>query len=273
MSGLILVTGGTGTLGRHVVELLRAGGHPVRVLSRHGATAGSTADGTADPGVRYVAADLATGDGVAAAVAGASTVLHLAGSTTGDDVKTAHLIEAARDTVDHLVYISVVGADLVPVTSAVDRAMFGYYAAKRASELLVERSGLPWTTLRATQFHELVHTTVAALARMPVVPYFRGAQFQPVAARDVAKRLVELALAAPAGLVPDVGGPRAYPMEHLVRDYLRAVGLRRPLLPMAPPGGAFRAIRDGANLAPEHAVGRITWEEFLAERYPATVGA
>lgn len=268
MNGLILVTGGTGTLGRHVVELLRADGHAVRVLSRHAGT------GPADPGVEHVAADLTTGEGVAAALAGASTVLHLAGSSSGDDVKTAHLVEAARAaSVDHLVYISVVGADRVPVTSAVDRAMFGYYAAKRASELVVERSGLPWTTLRATQFHELVHTTVATLARTPVVAYFKGAQFQPVAAVDVAERLVELALAAPAGLVPDVGGPRSYPMEHLVRDYLRAAGLRRPLLPLTPPGRAFRAMRDGANLAPEHAVGRITWEEFLAERYPATVGA
>jgi hypothetical protein len=87
-----------------------------------------------------------------------------------------------------------------------------------------------------------------------------------VDAGEVAARLVELALATPAGLVPDIGGPRVYATSDLLRAYLRARGRRRALMPIPVPGRAARALRDGANLTPDRAVGRRTWEEFLAER-------
>ena len=82
----------------------------------------------------------------------------------------------------------------------------------------------------------------------------------------MADRLVELAHGAPAGLVPDIAGPRVYDMAELVRGYLRAARRRRPIVRVRLPGKAARAFRSGANLAPERAVGRRTWEEFLAER-------
>ena len=104
------------------------------------------------------------------------------------------------------------------------------------------------------------------MAKMPVIPVPAGVRFQPVDAREVATRLVELALGEPAGLVPDIAGPRVYAMADLVRGYLRASGRRRLLVPVKLPGKAARAFRDGANLAPERAVGRRTWEDFLAER-------
>ncbi|GAB2476114.1 NAD(P)H-binding protein [Promicromonospora xylanilytica] len=266
MTATILVTGGTGTLGRHVVPLLRGAGQEVRVLSR--------TPHASRPGIEHVTADLSTGDGVGAAVTGVDTILHLAGSNKGDAAKTRTLVEAASAAgAPHLVYISVVGADRVPVTSGVDRAAFGYIAEKRAAELLVERSGLPWTTLRATQFHDLVLTLVQALAKLPVAPSFSGYRIQPVEAAEVADRLVELTLSDPAGLVPDVGGPRVYEMRDLLRTYLDAAGLRRPILSIRQPGGAARALRAGAGTAPDRAVGRRTWEEFLAERVGARVGA
>lgn len=84
-----------------------------------------------------------------------------------------------------------------------------------------------------------------------------------------ARRLVELALGAPSGLVPDVGGPRTYAMRDLVRDYLRATGRRRAVVQVPVPGAAGAAYRAGANLAPDRAVGHGTWEEFLAERFPS----
>jgi uncharacterized protein YbjT (DUF2867 family) len=77
---------------------------------------------------------------------------------------------------------------------------------------------------------------------------------------------VELALGAPAGLVPEVGGPQIYDLAALARSYLRARGKRRPILPVRLPGKANRAYRAGANLAPDRAVGHRTWEDFLAER-------
>jgi uncharacterized protein YbjT (DUF2867 family) len=259
MTAPVLVTGGTGTLGRHVVPLLRAAGHRVRVLSRTARDPGA--------GVEHVLGDLATGAGADAAVAGVATVVHCAGSAKGDDVKARSLVDAAvRAGVRHLVFISVVGADRVPVVSAVDRAAFGYFAAKRAAEQVVAGSAIPWTTLRATQFHDLTLSTVAAMAKSPVVPVPAGVRFQPVDTAEVAARLVELALGAPAGLVPDLAGPTAHGMDELVRGYLLATGKHRLVLPVRFAGGAYRAIRAGANLAPDRAVGRRTWEDFLADR-------
>ena len=98
------------------------------------------------------------------------------------------------------------------------------------------------------------------------MPLPSGFRFQPVDAGEVADRLAELALGAPAGLVPDMGGPRVYGMADLLREYLRARGKRRMMVPVRLPGKAARAFRAGANLAPEQAVGRRTWAEFLAER-------
>jgi uncharacterized protein YbjT (DUF2867 family) len=218
------------------------------VLSRRG-----RAD---EDGIRYLTGDLATGEGVQAAVEGTEIILHLASTVRGDEAKARHLVEAAaRVGTRHLVFISVVGADKI-----------GYFAAKLAAEQVIAGSGLPWTTLRATQFHDLVLLTVRQLARLPVVPVPAGWRVQPVDPGEVADQLVELALGVPAGLVADLGGPRIYELVELVRGYLRATGKRRPILPVPLPGRAAHAYRAGANLAPDRAVGRRTWEEFLAER-------
>jgi uncharacterized protein YbjT (DUF2867 family) len=257
MNAPILLTGGTGTLGRQMLPLLRTAGREVRVLTRQ---AREGADG-----VEYATGDLATGVGIDAAVAGVETVVHCAGSVKGDDVKARQLVRAASGAgVRHLVYISVVGADRVPVTSRADRAMFGYYAAKHGGERAVAESGIPWTTLRATQFHDLLLRTAEQMAKLPVLPVPSGMRVQPVDSAAVAARMVELALGAPAGLVPDLGGPRVYGMDEVIRDYLRAAGKRRPILPMRVPGKAAAAMRAGANLLTTGTTGGRTWEEFLA---------
>ena len=247
MTADILVTGGTGTLGRPVVRRLHDAGRAVRVLSRRSREAGE--------GIEYVTGDLATSEGIEA------------GSNKGDEDKAANLVRpAARAGTRHLVNISVVGADRIPVVSGADRAMFGYFASKLAAERVVADSGLPWTTLRATQFHDLILIVAQQMVKLPVIPVPAGFRFQPVDAGEVAGRLVELALGAPAGLAPDLAGPRVYTVPGLLHPYLRARGKRRPMVPVPVPGKAAHAVRDGANLAPERAVGRRTWEDFLAER-------
>src|ERR687893_839091 len=259
MTSPILVTGGTGRLGRIVVRRLRDAGSNVRALSRR--------SHEADAGIEFMTGDLATGEGIELAVDGVETIVHCAGSAKGDEDKTRNLVRAAsRVGVPHLVYISVVGAERIPVVSRVDRAMFGYFASKRAAEKVVENSGLPWTTLRATQFHDLILMVAKQMAKLPVVPLPAGFRVQPVDADEVAARLVELTLGEPSGLVPDMGGPQVYGAGELLRSYLRASKRRRRLIvPLWVPGKAARAFRDGANLAPERAVGQRTWEEFLAE--------
>jgi uncharacterized protein YbjT (DUF2867 family) len=260
MTSPILVTGGTGTLGRLVVRRLRDAGCNVRVLSRR---SHKSADG-----IEFMTGDLATGKGIEAAVDGVETIVHCAGSTKGDENKARNLVRAASGIgAQHLVFISVVGAGRVPVVSGIDHAMFGYFASKRAAEKVIEDSGLPWTTLRATQFHDLILMVAQQMTKLPVIPVPAGFRFQPVDAGEVAARLVELTLGEPSGLVPDMGGPRVYGATELLRGYLRASKRRRrPIVPVWLPGKAARAFRAGANLAPEQAAGHRTWEEFLTDR-------
>lgn len=242
----ILVTGGTGTLGRLVTERLRADGHEVRVLSRH-----------AEP----YAADLRVGGrGLDAAVEGVETIVHCASSPRGgDEQAAANLIAAARQAgVVHLVYISIVGVDRVP---------FGYYRSKLAVERMVEESGLGWTVLRTTQFHDLIVMVLQALARLPVLFLPAGVRDQPVQVAEVAGRLAELASGAPAGRVEDMGGPEVRTLPELARAYLKATGRRRAVVSVPLFGEAYRGFRIGGHLTPERAVGKGTFEEYLAARF------
>lgn len=108
---------------------------------------------------------------------------------------------------------------------------------------------------------------------MPFVPVPKGFSFQPIAASEVADSMAELVQGSPAGLTPEMAGPKVYPMGELVRSYLRATKRSRPIFSMWMPGKAAAAYRTGANLAPERAVGRRTWEQFLAEQVGPKVNA
>lgn len=201
-------------------------------------------------------------------MAGIETVIHGAGSATGDAAKAECLVAGIRSaaTVRHLVYISVVGADTTPVASRIDRATLGFFEEKRKGEQIVADSGIPWTILRSTQFHGFLAAFAELGMKLPVMPSFAGFRYQPVDVREVAERLVELVLAEPSGLVPAIGGPRVHPMADLLKSYTRSTGRRRLILPLHIPGQAAKAQREGANLAPDRAIGRLPWEEFLAER-------
>jgi len=230
----ILVTGGTGTLGRHVVPQLRASGAEVVVLSR------SNGDITCDLMTEVPQID-------------ADVVVHLAGGQKGDDIATRNLL-AACGNVRHFVYISVIGADTVPLA---------WLRTKLVCEEAIAASGIPFTILRAAQFHNLTLTMVRAMAKLPIVPV-PGMRLQPVDARDVASRIVELALGAPAGRVADLAGPAVYDMKQLVQDYLTTAGKRRLTVPVRLPGKAGKAYRGGHNLTLDGDHGTHTWEEFLA---------
>ena len=239
MTSRILVTGGTGTLGRHVVPRLRDAGCDIRVLSRRTHEAAD--------GVEYVTGDLLKDEGIQAAVDGVETIVHCAGNAKGDDEATRNLVRAAsRAGTKHLVYISVIGADRIPVVSAIDRAMFGYFGFKLAAEQIVADSGLPWTTLRAAQFHDLQLKVAQQMTKLPVIPVPAGVRFQPVDTDEVAVQLVELALGSPAGLVPDMAGR----------------GCTACAICSAVPAGSLQAPADGAGPASGKGSPRVPrWRE------------
>lgn len=251
MRNSILVTGGTGTLGAAVVSRFVAAEHNVRVLSRK-------RDSTDGGRCEWAQGDLRTGAGLIEAVTDVQVIIHCATSNGSPDVvATRNLIHAARgDSHPHLVYVSIVGSDQIPLS---------YYRAKQECERLVENSGLPWTTLRATQFHNLIATIFATQRWLPVTLVPAGISFQPIDVRDVADHLARIADGPAAGRAPDIGGPEIRTIDDLARTYREATGRRRAVLPVPLPGEVFRGYRQGRHLTPENAIGRTTFDEFLAE--------
>jgi len=247
----VLVTGGTGTLGTHVVQDLRGHGCQVRVLSRK--------QRASSPGVTYVVGDLANGTGVQEAVAGAGVIIHCASAKKGDVQATQTLVRAAaaQSRPPHLVYISIVG---------VERIRFRYFKAKLAAENVVADSSLPWTLQRATQFYDFVLSGATNMARSPIVAAPKNFLCQPIDPADVAHQLVELALGPPSGRVPDIGGPEVLTWADMIRQYLRIAGRHRLVVEVRMPGTS--AIRAGGLLVKDPAgkTGDTTWQEFLAKK-------
>ena len=248
MTSPVLVTGGTGRLGRLVVRRLHDAECGARVLTRR---SHEPADG-----IEFVVGDLATGEGIEAAVGGVAVIVHCATSNRGDADTTRNLVRAAsRAGAPHLVYVSIVGIDHI--------SSWAYPKAKLQAERVVAGCGLPWTILRVTQFYDYILSGAQKLARLPVVPVPAGFAIQPIDTDEAAARLVELTLGEPAGRVPDLAGPQVTSWASLLRGYLRASHRRRWVVPVRIPG--TRAVRAGGLLPPPgHAVGRRTWEQFLA---------
>ncbi len=253
----VLVTGGTGVLGRKVVERLLRDGKGVRILSRRPRP-------SAPSRVRPFWGDLEGGSPSLR-----EAIVHCASSpfrkTRAVDVEgTERLLEIARGCgVRHFLYISIVG---------VDRNPLGYYRAKLEAEGRVERGGVPWTILRATQFHDLLARFFGALSRFPVLLLPKGFRFQPVEAGEVADALVAILRAGPSGRAPDLGGPEVRGVTDLARAFLSASRRRRLVLPVPVLGGTAAAFRAGSNLCPDRAVGKVRWEEYLAEPLVARGG-
>lgn len=246
----ILVTGGTGVLGRQVVERLRSSGEEVRVLSRGGR-----------PGT--VRGDLANGEGLGAAVDGVETIVHCASSLSksrqSDVEGTGRLLRVARRAgVSHVVYVSIVGVDRNPY--------FPYYRTKLETERVVRQSTAPWTILRATQFHDFVLRLIQTFERGSFVPVPKGVILQPIDTGEVADHLIELSHGDPAGHAPDIGGPEVRTFADLARAYLGVSGEEKRVIEMPLPGKAARAFREGAQTCPDQTYGERTWEEFLEER-------
>ncbi len=240
----VLVTGATGTLGVPTTARLREAGHEVRALSRSSGPALTTGN-------------LLTGEGIPDAMAGVDTLVHLAtGRRDIDQAKAA--IDAAREAnVAHIVLISIVGVEEIPL---------GYYKGKVAIESYLTSSGLPYTLLRATQFHQLVDFMFSVQKFSPVLlaPRF---SFQPISPDDVAARLAELASGEPRGRVDDIGGPEQLSARALAEQWKAATSSRRAIGNLRLPGKTVAAYAAGHNLVPGAPYGVTTFQQYLRARY------
>ncbi|MER5204153.1 NAD(P)H-binding protein [Streptomyces sp. NPDC002825] len=262
----VLVTGGTGHLGRDVVARLKPS-HHVRVLAR---SPGS------DPDVEWIRGDLATGEGITAAVSGAQVIVHAATlspaarrgfllpvdfwrSPPDVDVDgTRRLLDAAaRAGVAHFAHVSIVG---------VDRARIPYMRVKHTAEGLVSAGRVPWSILRATQFHWLTDRMLGKAARLPVMALPTDLRTQPVDSRDFAAYLVGRLAEGPGGHCADFGGPEVLTLGELLATWQRIRGRRRRLLRVPVPSAVGRAARD--LTCPQGNRGTVTWAEWLRTHPP-----
>ncbi|MFD4960326.1 SDR family oxidoreductase [Microbacterium sp. NPDC058389] len=242
----IAVAGGTGVVGRHVVDAARSDGHEIVVLSR------------------AAGIDLLTGAGLEAALDGVEAVVDTANVETLSAKKATDFFERATGTlvagavragVRHLVVLSIVGIDRMP---------YDYYAGKVAQERVAEASPVPWTILRATQFHEFAGQMFARgkVGPLHVAP---RARVQPVAAREVGRHLATLAGGVPQGRAADLAGPREERLDDMIKAYATHIGHRGWIPSVSLPGAQLKAMRDGRALPGAGAtLGVQTFAEWLA---------
>ncbi|MCW2772707.1 MAG: 3-beta hydroxysteroid dehydrogenase [Nocardioides sp.] len=241
----ISVAGGTGAVGRHVVEVALERGHEVVVLARSEGVDLTTGAGVADR--------LADVDAVVDTTSVATQKRAAAEAFFGGVTRTL-LAGESEAGVGHHVALSIVGIDDVDT---------GYYAGKRLQERTLAEGAVPWSVLRATQFHEFAEQALGFVRIGPfsLVPSMLS---QPVAAREVAEALVDLVESGPAGRVPDLAGPEKLQMVDLARRVSRARGLGRRVVPVRMPGAAGGAMRTGAlTPASDGPRGRITFDQWL----------
>lgn len=247
----VLVTGGTGTLGRELVRQLSAAGQDVRVLARHLPKRASRC-------VDAFTGDVRTGEGVRAAAEGANVIVHAATNPRRRMRQTEidgarHVAAAARETGAHLIYVSIVG---------VDRHRLPYYRAKAAAEEQVAASGASWTVFRSTQFHEFLDQLLRT-GWCFRTPHLR---FQPIDVSEAARQVTALAARPPQQAVINVGGPQVLAVDELAAQWRELTG-RRTRLVRLPRTGFLRDFDDGAHLAPDAPAGGRTWQEWLMGSY------
>lgn len=253
----ILVTGGTGRLGRELLPRLVAAGHDVRALVRR-------PDAVLPDGVEAIAGDLVAPPLATAVFEGIEHVIHLASGATDGQIEgvdlagTRVLLDAVRAAGGaHVLYLSIVG---------IEQVAFPLYRAKVEIEAMLATSGLPWTSLRTTQFHELLWDV---FDRPPPTPFLaRGMRYQPVGCAEVATFVVDLLTQPPANGVIEMGGPEILESSELASIFAEVTGRPEPALRPAPTSTATL----DALVTPNHREGRQTWRAFLeAQRGAGTL--
>jgi uncharacterized protein YbjT (DUF2867 family) len=260
----VLVAGATGQLGRAVVAVAAAAGHSVRAMSRGGGPSERMETGPSErtgPAREWVTADLQTGKGLVAALDGVDAVVHAASdpkrSTDVDVNGTRTLLDVARRVnVRHILYVSIVGIDQIPLA---------YYQAKLRAEELVETANLPYSILRATQFHGFIDVLLTrAAGLLPfVMPLPSGFHVQSVAVEDVAIRIVRALADGPKQRLRDFGGPDTMSLLDAATAWQRARGVEKRIVPVPIPGKLSTAFRAGLNIAWNGDHGTVGWMDWL----------
>jgi uncharacterized protein YbjT (DUF2867 family) len=242
----IVIIGGTGLIGSKTASILRQGGHEVVAASPK-------------TGVNSI-----TGEGLKEAMAGTQVVIDLANSPSWEDKAVLEFFEIsgrnllaaeAAAGVRHHVAVSIVGSDRMPEN--------GYFRAKVAQERLIEKAGIPYTIIRATQFMEFLGGIAASGTDGSMVRLSPGL-FQPIAADDVAAITADVALAAPRRGIVEIAGPDRAPLSEIIARYLKALGDPRTVV-SDPEARYYGGRVEERSLVPlgEARLGRIGLDEWI----------
>ncbi len=247
MSETILVTGGTGMLGRCLVPTLLHAGHNVRLLGRR----------RGDPAAEHFSADLAGSPDLRAALGGITTVIH-AGSSPWNkmqavDIEGTRKLLSACGEIRNFVYVSITGVDRIPVA---------YYKVKHEAERIIGQSKVPYTIVRTTQFHPFVEYL---LKKAAVLPY--QAKLQPIHLNEAADRIMQAAVGEPKGMMIEAGGPDVFTLGELKEQWEQARGRRKWALPLPVIGRAMRALDEGGATCPNGFRGKVGWKDWLGTQF------
>lgn len=247
----ILITGATGTLGKEIIKQL-AGIGQINIIST------KENPGFAEQ-VNSFKADLTDLESLDT-VSTAEIIIHCASNPANAkmvDLKgTENLLTVVdKNKLKHFIYVSIAG---------VDKSQFPYYMIKRAAEQMVIASGIPFTILRATQFHDFV------LNRM-IKPFDSGVdlkvpaglKFQSIDITEVAAKIKQLTVGNPANDIITIAGPEILTIEEMSATYLKTLYRTDPVKTEMMPGERFDMLRSGINLCKEHTFGKITWQQYL----------
>ena len=247
----ILVIGGSGLIGKKLVNNLRQQGHEV--------VAASPSSGV----------NTLTGEGLAQALVGAQVVVDVANSPTFEGKAALEFFETsgrnllAAETaagVGHHVALSVVGTDRLQE--------MGYFRAKLAQENLIKASGIPYTIVRATQFFEFMGG-IAQSGTVGQTVHASPALVQPIAADDVADALADVTLGAPVNGMIEIAGPERVGLDEFVGRFLRASKDPREIV-ADPQARYFELVLNDQSLTPglNPRIGSTFFEDWLSRSIP-----
>jgi hypothetical protein len=248
----VLVTGGAGTLGREVVKALTVSDCQIRIMSRRPAPA------TLPRNTEWARADVRTADGLQEAAKGMDVVVHAASNPLKDQYATEKHARCPRGS-------GGVCGILCTFHCGIERIPFPIRRSWRRNR--------PWQggshILRITQFHTLLDMFLGTFTRLPGIAFLpTDFKFQTISPREAAAPVVQAVCGQPGGLLPDVGGPEVLTVAEMAPAWLRARHVRRLIVPLRLPGAVARGFRSGYNTCPDRRIGKQTWREWLAEKYP-----
>lgn len=245
----IFITGGTGNLGRSLVKLLTEKQKPFVIGSRSNKYGADN----------IVVMDLLANTGLKEAVKGRKIIFHLATDLKKDTEATQNLLNAiGNDTDVHLIYMSIVGIDDVP---------FPYYQQKLASENAVKASGIPYTILRATQFHEFIDELLSTFLKFPIGILPKKVVSQPIQIEVVADELYKLSLEKPENKTYNIGGLESFTFGQMAEEWQKQTGKKRWMINLPLLGKLGKSFREGKLTTPNIQPESISWSNWLREKY------